>query len=67
MPQGGWLAAKSGGLFGVMRNEIALIGYPDGKTYAVAIFTRAAKPFEGAAGINAQMGAIVDRAIRALR
>ena len=67
VPDGGWLAAKSGGLFGVVRNEIALIGAPDGKTYAAAIFTRARKPFENAAAINAAMGRIVDRAIRALR
>ena len=67
VPAGGWLAAKSGGLFGVIRNEIALIGHPDGRTYAAAIFTRAQKPFENAAAINVAMGRIVDFSIRVLR
>ncbi len=64
MPDGGSLAAKSGGLFGRIRNEI---GYPDGRSYAVAIFTLARDPFKGTAAINAQMSRIADLAIKALR
>jgi beta-lactamase class A len=67
VPDGGKLAAKSGSLFGRIRNEIGVISYPDGKAYAAAIFTRASRPFVGAARINAQMGVIVDRAVHMLR
>ncbi len=34
------VAAKSGGLAGVVRNEAGVVGYPDGSAYAVAVFTR---------------------------
>lgn len=34
------VAAKSGGLLGVVRNEAAVVTYPDGHQYAVAVFTR---------------------------
>ena len=67
MPDGGKLAAKSGGLFGRVRNEIAVITYTDGSCYAAAIFTQADKAFSGTAAINSQMGVIVDEAIRSLR
>jgi beta-lactamase class A len=67
VPDGGSLAAKSGGLFGRVRNEIAVITYPNSSRYAVAIFTQADKAFTGTAAINAQMGVIVDQAIRSLR
>jgi beta-lactamase class A len=67
MPDGGALAAKSGGLFGRVRNEIGVISWPDGERYAVAIFTRAYKPFVGTAAINAQIGEAARLAIAALR
>ncbi|MBS0278080.1 MAG: hypothetical protein JSR81_10685, partial [Proteobacteria bacterium] len=63
----GTLAAKSGGLFGRIRNEIAVIGYPDGASYAVAVFTVAAVPFRATAAINAQIARIATTAIDALR
>jgi beta-lactamase class A len=34
------IAAKSGGLLGVVRNEAGVVTYPDGYAYAVAVFTR---------------------------
>jgi beta-lactamase class A len=34
------VAAKSGGLLGVVRNEAGVVTYPDGQAYAVAVFTR---------------------------
>jgi beta-lactamase class A len=34
------VAAKSGGLMGVVRNEIGVVQVPAGRTYAVAAFTR---------------------------
>jgi beta-lactamase class A len=67
VPDGGTLAAKSGGLFGRIRNEIAVIGYPDGASYAVAVFTIAAVPFRATAAINAQIARIAAAAIDALR
>lgn len=35
------VAAKSGGLMGIVRNEVGVITNPDGSAYVVAIFTRA--------------------------
>jgi beta-lactamase class A len=67
VPDGGALAAKSGSLFGRIRNEIGVIGYPDGRAYAFAVFTRAHEPFAGAGLINAAMAEAVRRAIEALR
>jgi beta-lactamase class A len=67
VPDGGGLAAKSGGLFGRVRNEIGVITWPDGERYAVAIFTRARRPFVGTAAINAQIGEAARLAIAALR
>jgi beta-lactamase class A len=34
------VAAKSGGLIGVVRNEVGMVTFPDGGAYAVAVFTR---------------------------
>jgi len=34
------VAAKSGGLMGVVRNEAGVVAYSDGTAYAVAVFTR---------------------------
>jgi beta-lactamase class A len=34
------VAAKSGGLMGIVRNEAGVVTYPDRAAYAVAVFTR---------------------------
>jgi beta-lactamase class A len=34
------VAAKSGGLLGMVRNEAGVVTFPDGRRYAVAVFTR---------------------------
>ena len=34
------IAAKSGGLLGIARNEAGVVTFPDGDAYAVAVFTR---------------------------
>jgi beta-lactamase class A len=34
------VAAKSGALLGVARNEAGVVTFPDGAAYAVAVFTR---------------------------
>ncbi|CAN5812920.1 serine hydrolase [soil metagenome] len=67
VPDGGALAAKSGGLFGRVRNEIGVITWPDGARYAFAVFTQAHQPFVGAAAINAAMAQAVKTGIEALR
>jgi beta-lactamase class A len=67
VPDGGRLAAKSGSLFGRIRNEIAVITYPDGENYAVAVFTRAHRPYVQAAEIISEMGRGVHNAIQCVR
>ena len=34
------VAAKSGGLLGIVRNEVGVVTRPDGAAYAIAVFTR---------------------------
>ena len=65
--EGGALAAKSGGLFGRLRNEIGVITDPDGQAFAVAVFTRAYQPFVAAAAINSEIGRAARSAVTALR
>lgn len=59
------VAAKSGGLLGVVRNEVGVISYPDGRTYAAAVFTRARSGADDAT-INAAIGTATARAIASL-
>jgi beta-lactamase class A len=66
-PDGSLIAAKSGSLFGRVRNEIGVVQWPDGQAYAIAIFTRAHQPFCGTSAINIQIGSAVRTAINALR
>jgi beta-lactamase class A len=60
------VSAKSGGLVGVIRNEIGVIREPNGQTFYVAVFTRAD---EGAIGsrIDAAIGQAAALAIAELR
>jgi beta-lactamase class A len=60
------VAAKSGGLAGVVRNEVGVMAYPDGRRYAAAVFTRS-RPGSDEAAINAAIGAAAARAVSALR
>ncbi|MFB4291521.1 serine hydrolase [Nonomuraea sp. ATR24] len=60
------VAAKSGGLAGVVRNEIGVITCPDGGRYAAAVFTRS-EPGADDAAINAAIGAAAARAVALLR
>jgi beta-lactamase class A len=59
------VAAKSGGLLGVVRNEIGVISYPDGRWYAAAVFTRS-RPGSDEVAINAAIGAATARAVASL-
>jgi beta-lactamase class A len=61
------IAAKTGSLTGRWRNEIGVISHEDGRAFAVAVFTRAHRPFEGADRIEAEMAAGAAGAISALR
>jgi beta-lactamase class A len=57
------VAAKSGGLMGLVRNEAGVVTYPDGQAYAVAVFTR--RP-PGRSVAPAAGDAVIGRAARAL-
>ncbi|KAB8195256.1 hypothetical protein FH608_012870 [Nonomuraea phyllanthi] len=61
------VAAKSGSLFGVVRNEIGVVRLPDGRRYAAAVFTRAERPYVNEHAINAAIGAAAAAAVQALR
>ncbi len=61
------VSAKSGGLVGVIRNEIGVIEYPDGSGYAAAVFTQSAETPHGAAAIDRAIGAAAAAAISTLR
>ncbi|MEV4176547.1 serine hydrolase [Nonomuraea sp. NPDC049709] len=61
------VAAKSGGLFGVVRNEVGVIRFPDGRRYAAAVFTRAHRPRAGENAINAVIGTVAAAAVASLR
>ncbi|MEV8452705.1 serine hydrolase [Streptomyces sp. NPDC052095] len=60
------VAAKSGSLVGVVRNEIGVISYPDGCQYAAAVFTRS-RPGSNDSAISAAIGTAAARAVAALR
>jgi beta-lactamase class A len=66
VPEGGSLAAKSGGLFGRVRNEIAVIGDSGGESYAVAVLTRLHHPFEGVPAVDDAMRTAVRTGIEML-
>ena len=57
------VAAKSGGLLGVVRNEIGVIDQPDGQRFYVAVFTRA-DPQADEARVNAAIGAAAAEGVR---
>lgn len=64
---GGTLAAKSGGLFGRVRNEVAIVTDPGGESYAVAVFTRPQSPYVGVSAVDAAMVRVVQHALDILR
>ena len=61
------VAAKSGGLMGIVRNEVGVVEYPDGDAYLVAIFTEAARAGEGGAEIDAAIGRTAAHLVALLR
>ncbi len=60
------VAAKSGSLVGVVRNEVGVISYRDGRGYAAAVFTRALRPWQNESAIDAVIGAAAAAAIAGL-
>ncbi len=61
------VSAKSGGLVGLIRNEIGVIDYPDGRWYAAAVFTQANSPAAGDEAIDAAIGQAAAKAIDLIR
>jgi len=61
------VAAKSGSLMGVVRNEAGIVTDPDGRSWAVAVFTRADRPYERGADIDAAISEVAARAVAFLR
>ena len=61
------VAAKSGSLVGVVRNEAGVIEYPGGRGYAAAVFTQARRPWQDDAVINEAIGAAAATAVSRLR
>ncbi len=57
------VAAKSGSLLGVIRNEVGVITMPGGRRYAAAVFTRADRPYDNEHEINAALGTAAARAV----
>lgn len=67
LPDGATIAAKTGSLTGRVRAEVGVITHADGRAFAAAVFTRAHKPFERIASIEAEMARSTAAAISALR
>jgi beta-lactamase class A len=67
LPDHATIAAKTGSLLGRIRNEVGVITHADGRAFAVSVFTRAHRPFEGVASIEAAMAAAASSAIAALQ
>ncbi len=58
--------AKSGSLMGRVRNEIGVITYPDGRRYAVAVFTHAHRRAARQPAIDQAIGAVAALAVEHL-
>jgi beta-lactamase class A len=65
-PSGVALAAKTGTLPGI-RNEAGVVTYPDGSSYAVAVFTRADTFVERQPAVDASIGRAAFAAVESLR
>jgi beta-lactamase class A len=61
------VAAKSGGLVGVVRNEIGVVTYPDGMAFAVAVFTRSDDPGADGRPVDRAIGEAAADAVDELR
>ena len=66
-PDGIRVQAKSGSLMGRIRNEIGVVTYPDGRRYAVAVFTRSHRGVSRQPAIDGAIGAVAALAIEQIR
>jgi beta-lactamase class A len=60
------VAAKSGSLIGMIRNEVGVVTVPDGRQFAAAVFTQADRPGRNDAAINAVIGQAAAAAVQML-
>jgi beta-lactamase class A len=60
------VAAKSGSLIGMIRNEVGVVTFPDGRQFAAAVFTQADRPGRDDAAINAVIGQAAAAAVQLL-
>ncbi len=60
------VAAKSGSLLGVVRNEVGVVPFPDGREYVAAVFTRS-RPGSDDVAISRAVGEAAALAVGALR
>jgi beta-lactamase class A len=61
------VAAKSGGLLGMVRNEVGVVTYPDGDAYAVAVLTRSDDPLRDERAVDDAIAEAAARAVAQLR
>lgn len=61
------MQAKSGSLMGQVRNEIGVVTYPDGRRYAVAVFTRAHTRAARQPAIDRAIGDVAALAVEHIR
>ena len=61
------VAAKSGGLLGVARNEVGVVTFPEGDAYAVAVLTRSADPTRDERAVDDAIAEAAARAVALLR
>ena len=57
------VSAKSGSLLGYVRNEVGMVEPPDGRRYAVAVFTMAWQQYSDEAQINFTIGEVARKAV----
>ena len=61
------VAAKSGALLGVVRNEVGVVAFPDEPPYVLAVFTRADGPWVDERPVNHAVGRAAELAVAQLR
>jgi beta-lactamase class A len=61
------VAAKSGGLLGVARNEVGVVTFPEGDAYAVAVLTRSDDPLRDERVVDDAIAEAAARAVARLR
>ena len=66
-PAGVRVAAKSGSWLRVVRNEVGVAEYPDGRRYALAVFTRTAAPHTRRPDVDRAIGEAARAAVEQLR